>query len=47
MLAHRPRPNPLNNPPRNYHGHLSGVYCMALHPTLDILFTGGRDASCR
>ena len=25
---------------RNYHGHLSGVYCMALHPTLDVLLTG-------
>lgn len=28
---------------RHYHGHLSGVYCAALHPTLDILVTGGRD----
>ncbi|RYG47732.1 hypothetical protein EON67_08285 [archaeon] len=32
---------------RHYHGHLSGVYCMALHPTLDILMTGGRDSVCR
>jgi WD40 repeat protein len=30
---------------RHYHGHLSGVYCAALHPTLDILVTGGRDSS--
>ena len=29
---------------RNYHGHLSGVYCLAQHPTIDILMTGGRDA---
>ena len=27
---------------RHYHGHLSGVYCLSLHPTLNILFTGGR-----
>lgn len=32
---------------RSYHGHLSGVYCLALHPTIDILFTGGRDSVCR
>lgn len=32
---------------RSYHGHLSGVYCLALHPTLDILLTGGRDSVCR
>jgi WD40 repeat protein len=32
---------------RNYHGHLSGVYCLALHPTLDLLMTGGRDSVCR
>lgn len=32
---------------RSYHGHLSGVYCLALHPTLDILMTGGRDSVCR
>ena len=29
---------------RHYHGHLSGVFCMSLHPTLDILVTGGRDS---
>ena len=32
---------------RNYHGHLSGVYSIAMHPTLDILMTGGRDSACR
>lgn len=32
---------------RNYHGHLSGVYSMALHPTLDLLVTTGRDATAR
>ena len=32
---------------RSYHGHLSGVYGLALHPSLDILFSGGRDAVVR
>ena len=32
---------------RHYHGHLSGVYTLALHPTLDILVTGGRDCCAR
>ena len=32
---------------RHYHGHLSGVYALRLHPTLDILMTGGRDSVCR
>lgn len=32
---------------RHYHGHLSGVYALKLHPTLDILMTGGRDSVCR
>ena len=32
---------------RHYHGHLSGVYALDLHPTLDILVTSGRDASAR
>ena len=32
---------------RHYHGHLSGVYSLALHPTLDVLMTGGRDSVCR
>lgn len=37
----------MNRIVRKYHGHLSGVYSMALHPTLDLLMTGGRDSSCR
>ncbi len=28
-------------------GHLSGVYSMNMHPTLDVLMTGGRDSCCR
>ena len=32
---------------RHYHGHLSGVYSLALHPNLDLLMTGGRDSVCR
>ena len=32
---------------RHYHGHLSGVFCLNLHPTLDILITGGRDSVAR
>ena len=32
---------------RHYHGHLSGVYCLQLHPTLDVLITGGRDSVAR
>jgi pleiotropic regulator 1 len=32
---------------RKFHGHLSGVYSVALHPTLDVLVTGGRDSSAR
>jgi pleiotropic regulator 1 len=32
---------------RHYHGHLSGIYCLALHPTLDVLITGGRDSVAR
>lgn len=32
---------------RQYHGHLSGVYALSLHPTLDVLVTSGRDASAR
>lgn len=32
---------------RHYHGHLSGVYTMSLHPTLDVLVTGGRDSVAR
>ncbi len=32
---------------RHYHGHLSGVYAATLHPTIDVLITGGRDATAR
>jgi hypothetical protein len=32
---------------RHYHGHLSGVYALAVHPLLDVLVTAGRDASAR
>ena len=32
---------------RRYHGHLSGIYCLAQHPTLDLLVSGGRDATVR
>lgn len=32
---------------RNYHGHLSGVFCLGLHPSLDVLVTGGRDSTVR
>lgn len=32
---------------RNYHGHLSGVFAVAVHPELPLLMTGGRDSTCR
>jgi pleiotropic regulator 1 len=32
---------------RHYHGHLSGVYSLAVHPTLDVLVSAGRDAVAR
>ena len=32
---------------RHYHGHLSGVYALDIHPTLDVLVTSGRDATAR
>ncbi|KAG0209127.1 pre-mRNA-splicing factor prp46 [Mortierella sp. NVP41] len=32
---------------RHYHGHLSGVHALAIHPTLDVLVTSGRDATAR
>lgn len=32
---------------RHYHGHLSGVYSLDIHPTLDVLVTAGRDATAR
>jgi pleiotropic regulator 1 len=36
-----------NKVTRHYHGHQSGVWTLALHPRLDMLMTGGRDAACR
>lgn len=35
----------VNKVVRHYHGHLNGIYACALHPTLDILVTAGRDAA--
>lgn len=32
---------------RDYHGHLSGVYSLTVHPTLDLLITGSRDSSVK
>jgi pleiotropic regulator 1 len=32
---------------RHYHGHLKGIYCCTLHPTIDLFITGGRDSSAR
>jgi len=32
---------------RHYHGHLSAVYSLALHPNIDVLVTAGRDVTCR
>ena len=32
---------------RHYHGHLSAVYSLALHPTIDVLVSAGRDATAR
>jgi pleiotropic regulator 1 len=32
---------------RHFHGHLSGIYASVLHPSLDLLFTAGRDAVIR
>ncbi|KAI3673587.1 hypothetical protein L6452_39710 [Arctium lappa] len=32
---------------RSYHGHLSDVYCLELHPTIDVVLTGGRDSVYR
>ncbi|KAG5552756.1 hypothetical protein RHGRI_010750 [Rhododendron griersonianum] len=31
----------LNHVVMSYHGHLSGVYCLALHPTFDVLLPSG------
>lgn len=32
---------------RHYHGHLSAIYALSLHPTLDILVSCGRDSVAR
>ena len=32
---------------RHYHGHLSGVFALSLHPILDLLISGGRDSVAR
>jgi pleiotropic regulator 1 len=32
---------------RPYYGHLNGVYCLDLLPTIDILLIGGCDSVCR
>lgn len=32
---------------RHYHGHLSACYGLALHPTIDVLVTCGRDSTAR
>lgn len=32
---------------RHYHGHLSACYALALHPTIDVLITCGRDSTAR
>lgn len=32
---------------RQFHGHLSGVYSLALHPRLDCFVTAGRDGTAR
>lgn len=37
----------VNRVVRQYHGHLSGIYSCALHPTLDLFITGSRDSSVR
>jgi pleiotropic regulator 1 len=37
----------VNKVVRQYHGHLSGIYACALHPTMDLLISGGRDSTAR
>lgn len=32
---------------RNYHGHLSAVYALDIHPTIDVLVSCGRDGTAR
>jgi pleiotropic regulator 1 len=37
----------MNKVIRNYHGHLSGVYCLKIHEGLGVLISGGRDSTAR
>lgn len=37
----------MNKVIRNYHGHLSGVYCLKIHQDLSVLVSGGRDSAAR
>lgn len=37
----------MNKVIRHYHGHLSACYGLALHPTLNVLYTCGRDSTVR
>lgn len=37
----------MNKVIRNYHGHLSGVYCLKIHDALNVLISGGRDSAAR
>lgn len=37
----------INRVIRIYHGHLTGVYALAMHPNIDILASGGRDCCMR
>ena len=37
----------MNKVVRHYHGHLSAVQALAVHPTLDVLITTSRDSTAR
>ena len=37
----------MNQVIRNYHGHLSSVLSVCIHPTLNLIATGGRDCTVR
>ena len=32
---------------KNFHGHVGGIYALSLHPQLDVVLSGGRDAVVR
>lgn len=32
---------------KNFHGHVGGIYAISLHPQLDVVLSGGRDAVVR